>query len=273
MDKTITRWPLDRLKPHPRQQALFSELDEQAFNDLVEDMRIKGQLQPVEALPDGTLVCGHQRIRAARQLGWSEIDVWVREDLAQEGPAAVEQRLITDNLHRRHLDKLDLGRCYLRLRELEASMPRDKRHAYSYGADTRDVIARKLGCGSGRNLDRYLLVLQAPREVQDAFSQGKLSLVEAGKVARLSGDVQAEIGAEIRTGRHPKAVVRKRLTGSESLTQRYRQQCNEAAQLLRLLWRLADQDKEADGLGADAIELLRRGKAKLDELLSTSNSG
>src|SRR4051812_29695207 len=41
--------------------------------------------------------------RAATLLGWTEIDVWVNHELAEQGELAVEQRLIEDNLTRRNL--------------------------------------------------------------------------------------------------------------------------------------------------------------------------
>jgi hypothetical protein len=39
----------------------------------------------VEILPDGVIISGHLRVRAAEPLGWTEIDVMVRTDLAEVG--------------------------------------------------------------------------------------------------------------------------------------------------------------------------------------------
>src|SRR5262245_52989614 len=99
-------WKLSRLKDHPLQAAAFGDLPEQELEALAEDMRKNGQRQPVEALPDGTVVTGHQRVRAARMLGWAEVAVVVRADLARAGEAAVEAHLLADNLVRRHLTPL-----------------------------------------------------------------------------------------------------------------------------------------------------------------------
>ena len=70
MSIQLARWPIEQLKPHPRQTSLFSNLPDQAFKDLVEDLKVRGLQHPVEILPDGTLICGHQRWRAAKALGW-----------------------------------------------------------------------------------------------------------------------------------------------------------------------------------------------------------
>lgn len=176
-DRTISKWKLADLKQHPRQAELFSDLPQPQFAELVEDMRANGQRTPIDILPDGTIICGHQRTRAAMFLRWDEIDVYVRRDLAELGEAAVEQRLIEDNLHRRHLDPLELARCYQHLAAQTRQLPQDLLRSYHRG-DLRDVIAKRLDC-SGRTLDRYLRVLQTPIEVQNAFSHKELSLVDA----------------------------------------------------------------------------------------------
>src|SRR5947209_18154020 len=112
---------------------------------------------------------------------WDEIAVWVNDDLAAQGEGAVEQRLIEDNLARRNLDRLDQVRCYRRLVEMAQDTPHDQRRSHQLGR-VRDVVGSRLGM-SGRTLDRYLRVLDAPREVQDAFKAGDISLVAAAKVA------------------------------------------------------------------------------------------
>ena len=117
--RTITRWPLEKLKPHPRQAELFDDLPSTKRVELAKNMREKGLQHPIEALPDGTIICGHQRFEAARRLGWKEIDVWVRDDLANQGDTAVQQWMIEDNLLRRQQDPVALARSYKRLKELE----------------------------------------------------------------------------------------------------------------------------------------------------------
>ena len=120
-DRKIERWAVDRLRPHPKQGQYFPDAPPHEVAELAADMEANGQLQPVEALPDGTIIAGHKRLAAARLLGWTELDVWVRDDLAAD-PAAAERRLIEDNLHRRQLGKLGLARCYRALKVLELSL-------------------------------------------------------------------------------------------------------------------------------------------------------
>ncbi len=208
--KHIVKWKLKDLKPHPLQARFFNDLAFHLLRDLAEDMRQRGQKEPLEILPDGTIVCGHQRTRAAEMLGWDEIDVWVNHELAELGDLAIEQRLIEDNLARRNLDKLDQVRCYKRLNEMANDTPEPRRRSHQLGR-VRDVVGSRLGM-SGRTLERYLRILDAPREVQDAFRAGQVSLVNASKVAGLPKDVKQQLADDLRAGADPKKAVPARLT-------------------------------------------------------------
>src|SRR5215470_16573551 len=92
---------LAELKPHPRQQEVFADLPEEQLEQLAADMKLNGQLVPIEVLPGGTIICGHQRVKSARKLGWTTVRAISRDDLAAQGEAAVCDRLVRDNLNRR----------------------------------------------------------------------------------------------------------------------------------------------------------------------------
>jgi ParB-like chromosome segregation protein Spo0J len=211
MQKDIQKWKLSDLKPHPQQAQFFDDLPFHLIRDLAQDMESRGQKDPLEILPDGTIVCGHQRTQAAKFLKWDVIDVWVNHELATQGDQAVLQRLIEDNLARRNLDRLDQARCYKQLVEMAPQTPDRLRRSHQMGR-LRDVIGQRLGM-SGRTLDRYIRVLDAPREVQDAFRNGNVSLVHASKVAGLPNEVQQQLAADLRSGTDPKQAVAARLEG------------------------------------------------------------
>src|SRR5262245_20047175 len=166
------RWKLSRLKGHPRQVMLFGDVSDEELRALAEDMREHGQRDPAEILPDGTGLTGHQRIRAARLLGWEEIDVVVRRDLAEAGAAAQEKHFINDNLLRRHLSPLGRARSIRRLLEIEAG-----RRPGELSGGKKEALKEELGKRlnlSLRSVNRYLLILDSPPEVQAAFDRGDL---------------------------------------------------------------------------------------------------
>lgn len=195
------------LHEHPEQPDLIGDVSEGELSDLVESIRQNGLQHPIEILPDGTVVAGHQRLRAVKILGWTEVDVVVRDDLAQAGEDAVVMYLIEDNLHRRQMDPLAIARAYRYLKVIE----RDRDYAelsYDDRRDIRDRIAARLGGHySGRTLDRYEQVLDMPRAVQDAVIAKQLPLTLAVKITKLRQAHKQAITDRIEAGEPAKTVV------------------------------------------------------------------
>jgi ParB/RepB/Spo0J family partition protein len=201
----IEMQPIADLRPHPRQAIYFLAPSEHEVKELAADMHTNGQLTPIEILPDNTIIAGHKRTEAARLLGWSEVRVWVREDLAHDS-VAVERRMIEDNLYRRQLGLIALGRCYLRLKHLERQYQGGRLSAQEQG-DLRDRLGRRLG-KSGRTLDRLLRIIECtPLEVQDAVERGKLPMTLALQVASLGNHQRDELAQAIHAGEDVKTVV------------------------------------------------------------------
>jgi hypothetical protein len=73
------------------------------------------------------------------------------------------------------------------------------------GAPSKSAIARSLGM-SGRNLQRYLHVLAAPPEVQDAFEEKRVKLVDAARVASLPRADRELLAARLRAGEDARTV-------------------------------------------------------------------
>src|SRR4051812_45474490 len=73
---------LGDLKPFPLQEQYFSSLSVRELADLADDMNRTGLRERIEILPDGTIISGHQRVKAAiEHLDWESCDVFVRYDL------------------------------------------------------------------------------------------------------------------------------------------------------------------------------------------------
>ena len=156
------------LREHPEQQDLIGDISESELNELTASIQRTGLQHPIEILPDGTVVGGHQRLRAVNSLNWIEVDVIVRHDLAQAGEGAIIAYLVEDNLHRRQMSPLAIARAYRNLKEIERDLDYNELR-YDDRRDIRDRIAERLGGHySGRTLDRYEQILKMPRAVQDA---------------------------------------------------------------------------------------------------------
>lgn len=212
--RTVTKWKIERLNDHPNQAQLFGDVDEQDLAALAENMRKRGLRDPVEITPDGTVIAGHQRVRAAKRLGWKEIEVVVRHDLAAAGDSAIEEHFIEDNFVRRQLTPLARAKCIKRLMELEEGRSAD-RFGFTRKEELKARIASRMGL-SARSVSRYLLLMETPAAVQRLFDRGTIPLIAAGKIALLPKKVQAEIVRRIEAGEKPAAVIAQFTAGGEA---------------------------------------------------------
>ena len=195
--------PIASLQPHPAQAEIFNDLSEVELQLLAKDIDANGLRYLPEILPDGTIIAGHQRVRALQLLGRAEVRCWVRDDLDRLGENAIEERLISDNLNRRQLSPLAVARCYLRLRELERDGYYSEQDSQG---DLRDHLAQRFQV-DGRTLDRYARMLKAPVAVQYAFERGQLAQKDVLDVVRLDVDQQEEIAQRLHDGEDPRSVV------------------------------------------------------------------
>jgi ParB-like chromosome segregation protein Spo0J len=207
---TLKKMKVRDLRPHPKQSAFFDPPTDAKVQEPAHDIQDNGLRTPIEILPDGTVVCGHTRLAAVKALGWTTVDVVVREDLAERGEKAVHARMVEDNLHRRHMSKLEQARAYDWLREQLRLEPADEE--VTRRLETLDELMSEIGL-QGRNRNRYLAVLRTPRAVQDAFEARAVSLDQASRVAQLPAAVQKDLAAALEAGKDPRSVVKGYLPG------------------------------------------------------------
>jgi ParB-like chromosome segregation protein Spo0J len=208
-----TRLDPAALHPHPMNPSFFDPPSPDAIAALADDITRNGLREPVEVLPPGnraglpgnTVLSGHSRLLACKRLGWPTVPVRVRYDLRDADAGEVERCLLEANQNRRHLDPLAKARVAERLFRIRTGAG-GRRLSGRGREELRDVIGRVLGM-SGRNLDRYLKVLAAPPEVQNAFRAGRVPLVLAGRAAGLPAKEQADVAARIRGGSDPKGAI------------------------------------------------------------------
>ena len=147
------------IRPHPSQGAYYQTSPAEKIKSLAKDMFVNGLRQAVEVLPTkkaglrpGTVIDGHDRVEAAKLLGWEEIDVIVRDDLADANAETIERAYLASNLMRKHLDRLDQARAVRRLFEIEKSKKTDGLSLLEEDK-AQDRVGKAIGM-SGRNLQR-----------------------------------------------------------------------------------------------------------------------
>jgi ParB family transcriptional regulator, chromosome partitioning protein len=95
----LTNKPLAFFKTDPKQpRKQFSEAD---LRSLGASMKSLGQLQPVGARPDGTLLWGERRYRAAQLVGLPELEVIITDRKLSDSEIRLIQ--LAENMHRADL--------------------------------------------------------------------------------------------------------------------------------------------------------------------------
>jgi ParB-like chromosome segregation protein Spo0J len=204
--RTVARRPVTGLRPYPELLAVLGEPAEEEVERLARGLKAgRPQGLLAEVTPDGQVIFGHLAVLAAQSAGLDEVDVLVHEDLGGAPEAVVALTVIDAALERGGLDHLGTARALARAHQLRPQVPLDLLRDYQRG-DLDRQLARRLGL-SPRAAQRYLRLLEAPPEVQTAFTAGQLALTVAERVAGLPEARQAELAAALRAGEDPQEVV------------------------------------------------------------------
>ena len=197
---------VDNLMPHPLSQQLFKDLDDISFDGLKEDIRKRGIQHTIEVDLKGRVICGSQRLRAIRELGWKTVEVSERTELETE--EEIEEHLIRDNTERRHLSAMERYRAAKHLEQLYANEIKEKidsgeilkgwaakKEADSQssteqsedeqeGMSARDRAANEMGM-SGATMHRLKKIAESDREdIKNAVEKGQLSVSAAHEALR-----------------------------------------------------------------------------------------
>jgi ParB family chromosome partitioning protein len=199
----VTTRPVSSLKPWQYAVELFGNLAEEEFRELVRSVSEHGVLVPLVVRPDGTILCGHQRVRAARQAGLQEVPCIEVDPPSEE---ACKLIAIDDNLKRRHLSPIDRAKLFVERKKVaEATRRKDG----SEPGLSRDLAASGLGI-SGRQAQKYEAIHRLPAEVKEMVSRGELGVEAAAQVARVSsGEEAVQLAREVVQSRVPAKEVRK----------------------------------------------------------------
>lgn len=110
------RKPLSWFQINPQIRIdLGNESDLRKLGDSLENR----QLSPVGALPDGELIYGFRRLRAAQLKGLSELDVTIYTE--QLTPSEIKVIQITENAHRLDMTPFERFVAYDQIRQLNAA--------------------------------------------------------------------------------------------------------------------------------------------------------
>ena len=101
---------INELKPHPRNNEFFDDMTGDEWEDFKESIKTSGIIEPIVVTKDMIILSGHQRVRAAKELGISTVMVDIRK---YENDEQVLKDLIETNIRQRGVgnpNPIKLGR-------------------------------------------------------------------------------------------------------------------------------------------------------------------
>lgn len=168
------------LNPHPRNSEFFDDLSGEEFERLKNSIRDEKIYTDILVSPDMTIISGHQRVRAAKELGLTLVPIKIDEDLQDEDSKL--RALISNNFGRRKNDPAKDRKAlemYVSLRGYkhgEMGKGGAKRGQNGLSNLTLDEIAKELNM-SKTNLKRLLRI---ERNLTDSMKE----LLDTGEITK-----------------------------------------------------------------------------------------
>ncbi len=170
----LTTKPVSWFRPDPNQPRRY--FDDEELRRLGESLKVS-QLQPVLARPDGTLIAGERRLRAARLVGLVELQVLIIDEPLTKPQVRVAQ--LSENVHRADLQDAEKWKAFAELLALNPGW-------------TNKDLATHLHL-SEPTVTKYLSPSRCVPEVQSAMEAGALGITDVYTISRAEPDQQREL--------------------------------------------------------------------------------
>lgn len=237
------------LKPHPKNNEFFDDLNGEEFERLKNSIKDEKIYTDILVSPDMTIISGHQRIRAAKELGMTLVPIKIDEDLQDEKSKL--RALISNNFGRRKNNPAKDRKALATYVELKG---------YGYGGNRSsrdqsgllnlDEIAKELNI-SKTNLKRALRI---ERNLTDSMKE----LLDSGEITKtFASDTIASLSEE----------EQEELISKLDVTKKYTQK-----QIQQYLDKNKSSSKDDDNELKQQIKKLEKEKSDIELLNQTLKS-
>lgn len=200
MANEVQNIAVDVLKVHPRNQEFFDDISGQDYENFKKSIHEEGIISEIIVAPDMTIISGHQRYKAAKDLGMKMVPIRIREDLIDEDKKL--KVLLAANFGRTKNDEAKQRKVAVEYVRLCGYSPNGDRFTECQNG-TRiilDEIAAQLGT-TKRSLQRALSI---ERNLTDSMKElldtGIISkTLAADTIASLSPQEQEELISSLDT--------------------------------------------------------------------------
>jgi len=178
---------VSELKPHKRNDEFFDDITGEAWEEFKESIRTLGVVEPIVITPDKTIVSGHQRVRACKELGIDEVLCDMR---SYDSEDQVLQALIETNIRQRGIVGGSAKKVAKRIKALEdiyGIQHGNNQHSRSgnnfQSSISQEELGEKLGM-STRTMRNYMMLLDMIPELEDLVDTGIVSTTTAVAIVR-----------------------------------------------------------------------------------------
>jgi ParB-like chromosome segregation protein Spo0J len=162
------------LKPHPKNNEFFDDLNGEEFERLKNSIKDEKIYTDILVSPDMTIISGHQRVRAAKELGMTLVPIKIDDDLQDENSKL--RALISNNFGRRKNDPAKDRKALATYVELKGYGQGRPEKGANLACFSLDEIAKGLNM-SKRNLQRALRI---ERNLTDSMKE----LLDTGEITK-----------------------------------------------------------------------------------------
>lgn len=183
---------INELKPHPRNNEFFDDMTGDAWEAFKESIKTSGIIEPIVVTKDMIIVSGHQRVRAAKELGISTVMVDIRK---YENDEQVLKDLIETNIRQRGVgnpNPIKLGRCIKELEKIYGVREGRPEKLPKVSAVTQEQLSDMIGI-SVDTLQNYKKLTELIPELEDLVETGILAPTTAtALVKRMTSSEQED---------------------------------------------------------------------------------
>ena len=191
---------INELKPHPRNNEFFDDMVGDSWNAFKDSINTSGIVEPIVVTQDMIIVSGHQRVRAAKELGISSVMVDIRK---YDDNDKVLKDLIETNIRQRGIgnpNPIKLGRCIKELERIYGIQNGgDRKSVPKVSEVNQEQLADIIGI-SVDTLNNYKKLTELVPELQDWVETGILAPTTAIALVRyMSPEEQEEFVSSMDT--------------------------------------------------------------------------
>ena len=193
---------IEELIPHPRNSEFFDDMSGDKWKEFLESIKTSGVIEPIVITQDKVIVSGHQRVRACKELGITEIMTEVK---VYDDEDAILKDLLETNIRQRGTiggSEVKLGR---RIKEMERiyGIRNGRPSKTSNNVGVKNITQEDLLNQLGLNKETYRQAKSLstlPPEIQELVEQGKISASTGSRlIARLPLEEQIELAQSLPT--------------------------------------------------------------------------